>query len=75
MSHDTVCMIPGFRDYDALRHALGRRQMTVVIFHPEDADKLLAMPPCPVKLVVDTTASTPPEVVTRLGERFGSDGE
>ena len=63
--------MPGIRDHDILRRIFGRRQVTVVVFTAADADKLLAMPPCPVQLLVNTVASTPPEAMRRLKERFG----
>lgn len=67
----TVCVIPGIRDHDSLSQVFGRQEITVDVYNAEDANKLLAMPPCPVKLVVETMPSTPPDTVQRLRERFG----
>jgi len=70
MKYETVCIIPGV-DHERLREFLGRRQISVVVFNPGDADKLLAMPPCPVKLIVDVGLRTPLDDITRLRDRFG----
>jgi hypothetical protein len=69
--YDTVSSVPGVRDHDMLRRVFGSRQITAVVLHSADADKLLAMPPCPVKLLVNTIESTPPEAIRRLKERLG----
>jgi len=69
--YDSVCSVPFVRDYALLRHIFGRRQITAVVLNTPDADKLLTMPPCPVELVVNTVASTPPEDLRRLRKRFG----
>ncbi|QDT57018.1 hypothetical protein Pan44_50830 [Caulifigura coniformis] len=67
---DTVCVIPGLEYHELGRRVLGQRQVRVAVYNAEDAHNLVSMPPCPVKLVVDTLSSTPPDVVTMLRERF-----
>jgi hypothetical protein len=71
--YGNACIVPGFEDSDIMGSLLGRRQITVIVSDVADLEKLLSMPPCPVKLVVETVANTPPHVVTRLRERFGAD--
>ncbi|QDT57251.1 hypothetical protein Pan44_53190 [Caulifigura coniformis] len=67
---DTVCVIPGLEYHELGRRVLGQRKVRVAVYNAEDAHNLGSMPPFPVKLVVDTLASTPPDVVTMLRSRF-----
>jgi len=67
---DTVCVIPGLEYHELGRRVLGQRKVSVAVYDADEAQNLISMPPCPVKLVVETLSSTPADVVTLLREGF-----
>jgi len=72
IAYDSVCMIPGFEHEKVGKQLLGRRQISVVIYNAQDARNLIAMPPCPVRLIVQHMFGTPTGVVELLRVHFGN---
>ena len=66
-----LCIVPGYEMHPVGRVLLGRREIMVAVFHPEDIDALLTMPECPVQLAVMVGSTLYVEGVKRLRERFG----
>ncbi|OAI52409.1 hypothetical protein AYO47_06230 [Planctomyces sp. SCGC AG-212-M04] len=73
IKYENVCLLPGLEGSDFGKKLFGQRQINVVLFEADDLLKLQAMSPCPVRLVVSSVASTPPEVAARAAERYGKD--
>lgn len=68
-----LCLIPGFETNPIGRMFMGRRHVMVVAYRDTDADAILDMPECPVRLVVFLGPQLPTEHAERLRERFGSE--
>ena len=68
-----VCAIPGFEFNPLGRMFMGRRHVMVVAYRDTDADAILTMPECPVRLVVTTSSQLPAADLERLRERFGAE--
>ena len=66
-----LCLIPGYETNPIGRVFMGRRHVMVVAYRDTDADAILEMPECPVRLVVFLGPQLPSEHAVRLRKRFG----
>lgn len=72
LTRQLLLPVPNWQ-YSPLRFLMGRRQIAVAVYTTDDAENLLALPPCPVKLLVETLASTPRETIAQLRDKFGAE--
>jgi hypothetical protein len=72
MNYETVCIIPGLTDNEVGERFMGKRVVTLVTFDAEDAEDILALPPCLVERKIRTFNGTPQKAIARLRVRFES---
>ena len=66
-----LCLIPGYETNPIGRVFMGRRHVMGVAYRDTDADAILEMPECAVRLVVFLGPQLPAELVQGPREQFG----